>query len=196
MLSLSKSHQFMLGIIFLTLMAATRGQHVATLSALPDASWAIFLIAGALLASPWWLAALLGGALLTDMIVWNTTMSADFCITAAYGFLLPAYGSLWLGGRWLRQRLSGNLSDLPRFIAAVFVSTFVCELLSSGGFYLFSGRFSDLSLATFATRLVKYFPGSLSAMAFYAVLAAVIYTAIIILRAATTSGQGKQPLSH
>ena len=181
MLSISKRHQFVIGMIFLGLMAATRGQHVATLTSLPDASWAIFLIAGVLLASPWWLAALLGGALLTDMIVWNTSTSGDFCITVAYGFLLPAYGSLWLGGRWLRRRLDGRLNDLPRFAAAVLGSAAVCELFSSGGFYFFSGRFADTTLSGFVERFVEYFPGSLISVTFYAAVAAVIYTAFTIL---------------
>jgi len=195
MLSISKRRQFVIGIALLGLMAATRGQHIATLTALPDASWAIFLIAGVLLASPWWLAALLGGALLTDMVVWNTTMSANFCITAAYGFLLPAYGSLWLGGRWLRQRLSGHLGDLPRFVVAILGGTAACELFSSGGFYFFSGRFTDTSLAGFAARFVEYFPGSLSAMTFYATIAAVLYAAFTILQP-TNLAQGEHRHSH
>jgi len=195
MLSISKRHQFVIGMIFLGLMAATRGQHVATLTALPDASWAIFLIAGVLLASPWWLAALLGGALLTDMVVWNTTMSADFCITAAYGFLLPAYGSLWLGGRWLRPRLTGKLGDLPKFVATMLGSTAACELFSSGGFYFFSDRFADTSLAGFAKRFVEYFPGSLISVAFYAAVAAVIYTAFTILSLGNLA-QGEHRHNH
>lgn len=182
MLSISKCHQILIGIAFLALMGATRGQHIATLTALPDASWTLFLIAGALLASPWWLAALLGGALLTDMVVWNTGTSGDFCITVAYGFLLPAYASLWFGGRWLRKHLHGRVSDLGAYLVAVVGSAAVCEVFSSGGFYFFSGRFADATLAGFAGRFVEYFPDSLISMGFYAAVAAVIYAIIAILR--------------
>lgn len=181
MLPISKRQQLILGILLVLVMVMTRGRHVATLSALPDASWAVLLIAGCLLASPRWFVVLVAGATLTDMIVWNTGTSGDFCITVAYGFLLPAYGVLWLGGRWLRRHLQGNGSDLLRFAAVLLGSAFIAELFSSGGFYFFSGRFTETSLAGFGERLVRYFPGSLEGMAFYGAIAALVYAGISVL---------------
>ncbi len=175
MLPITLRQQLVAGVVMLLLMTATRGQHVATLQALPDASWAIFFLAGLLLASPWWLAGLLGAGTVIDMLVWNTSSSGDFCITVAYGFLLPAYGSLWLGGRWLRGHIKGNLLDLWRMVFTALTSAFVCELFSSGGFYFLSGQFADPSLPVFAERLARYFPGSLQAFSFYLISAMVIY---------------------
>ena len=50
------------------------------------------------------------------------------------------------------------------------------ELISSGGFYFFSGRFEQTNLTQFATRLVEYFPGAFSAVLFYAGIAGGIHT--------------------
>lgn len=43
-------------------MVCTRGEHVASVGALPSASWAVFFLAGALLRPPWMLPLLFGSA--------------------------------------------------------------------------------------------------------------------------------------
>ena len=43
--------QWLVGLILLCLLLLTRGQHFATLN-LPSASWAVYFVGGALLASP------------------------------------------------------------------------------------------------------------------------------------------------
>ena len=186
--ALSQRQQIILGIVLVLVMVATRGRHVATLSALPDASWAVLLLAGCLLGSSLWFLVLVVAATLTDMAVWTTSSSGDFCITAAYGFLLPAYGALWLGGRWLGRHLRGDWGDLLRYAAVIVASAFVAELFSSGGFYFLSGRFAETSLTGFGERLVRYFPGSLEGMSFYAAIAALVYTVVTVLKRPIATG--------
>jgi len=165
------------GLALAALMAATRSHHFATVLHLPDASWAVFFLAGVYLRPLWTLPALIAEPALVDhaAVTWGGVSS--FCINPAYGFLLPAYGSLWLAGRWYAARHRFQLPTLVPLAAGVFIAVATCELFSSGGFYFFSGRFVP-GLTEFGTRLARYFPLSLAAMAFYVLLAAIVHAAL------------------
>ena len=177
---LSVRSQVLVGAALALLMAATRGQHVAALGFLPDASWAVFFLAGVYLRSVWGFAALMVEAFALDVaaITWGGVSS--FCFTPAYALLLPAHAALWLAGRWYAGRHRQAWSTLLPFAAALLGSAIVAELLASGGFYLFSGRFAELSLAELGERLVRYFPSSLVALALYTGLAAAIHAALAL----------------
>ena len=58
---------------------------------------------------------------------------------------------------------------------SLFLGAAVCELISSGGFYFFSGRFAETSLIEFGRRLAKYFPLSLESVAFWVGIAMVLH---------------------
>ncbi|MDZ4264080.1 MAG: hypothetical protein U1B30_17350 [Pseudomonadota bacterium] len=180
MLTLSTRDQLIIGITLTTLMIATRGHHVASLEHLPSASWAVFLLAGIYLRPRWTFAALLAlaGSLDYAAITWGGV--SNFCASPAYAMLLPAYGALWLAGRWYAKQYSVNWNTLLPLSLAVLVGTAVCQLLSSGGFYFFSGRFVDTTFAEFGTRLVKYSPGALQSLLFYVAMAAVIHVLLIL----------------
>ncbi len=66
--------------------------------------------------------------------------------------------------------------------ASMLVSVFVCELISSGSFYFFSGRFAEPTLAEFAGRIVKYFPAFLGSTAFWVATAVVVHAAVVVTR--------------
>ncbi len=184
MLTLSTRNQVLIGAVLVLLLAATRGQHFATPWQLPDASWAIFFLAGLYLRPVWVLPALLvfvwgldflpylrNGASLAEILGGGQA----FCLTPAYFFLLPAYGALWLAGRWYARRHRFEWRTLLPLAGAAFVGALVCELFSSGGFYFFSGRFTEPTLAEFGARLLRYFPAYLGSLAFYVGIAAVIH---------------------
>lgn len=180
---LSNRHQLAVGALLFVLLAATRGHHFPTLThLLPSASWAVFFLAGVYLRPAWTLPALLGVAGLLDYaaIAWGGV--GDFCVSPAYVALLPAYGALWLAGRWYTGRHRLKPATLLALGAAVLVGTAVCELVSSGGFYFFSGRFAAPTLLDFAERFVVYFPRSLQSVLFWVVVAALMHTAILTLR--------------
>ena len=179
-MSLSARTQLIIGIVLATLLIATRSQHFASLHHLPGASWAVFFLAGVYIKSRWGLSGFLGIAFLVDLPVFLSGANST-CFTPAYVMLLPAYASLWMAGRWYAKQHDLTLNSLLFLGGAVLVGTFSCELLSSGGYYLFSGKF-ELSLSEFASRLVQYYPSYLASTAFYVTLAALVHTMIAAIQ--------------
>lgn len=163
-----------IGLSLALLMAVTRSHPLATLLHLPDASWAVFFLAGAYLRPLWVFPALSALAGVSDYVAIGWLGVSDFCVSPAYGLLLPAYGTLWFAGRWYAGRHRYTLSTLVPLAGSVIIGAMVCEVLSGGGFYLFSGRFEP-SLAQFGNRLARYFPMSLASMVFYTVMASIVH---------------------
>lgn len=182
MLSLTSRQQFAVGVILALLMAATRSHHWATLHALPDASWAVFFLAGVYLRSRWVVPGLMMAAALIDYIAITWGGVSSFCVSPAYVALIPAYGVLAYAGRLYARHYRPALATLPLLAAYALAGAVLAELFSSGGFYFFSGRFAEPTLSEFIPRLVKYFPHMLSTMATYLGLAAVVHVAIASLR--------------
>ena len=163
------------------LMAATRTDHFAGQLHLPDASAAVFFLAGVYLRPMWIAAALLVEAALIDYAAIAFGGVSSFCISLAYGFLLPAYGALWLAGRWYAARHRFALMSLLPLAASVVIGGVVSELFSSGGFYFFSGRFEP-NFAEFGARIARYFPSSLATLALYVAVAAIVHAALGAVR--------------
>lgn len=186
MSTLSARHQIYLGLSLAALMAATRSQHFADLHHLPEASWAVFLLAGFYLRPVWAFPALCGVAAAVDWLAIGVGGESAFCVTPAYAMLVPAYGALWLGGRWYSHRHRDQLATLLPLTGALLVSAFAAELISSGSFYFLGGRFAETSLAEFAVRLGQYFPANLGALALYAALAVLLHA--LVTRAGQPDG--------
>jgi hypothetical protein len=166
---------FAIGFSLAVLMAAPRSHHFATALHMPDASWAVFFVAGFYLRPLWTFPALLALAGVSDYVAITSFGVSDFCMSPAYGFLLPAYGSLWFAGRWYAARHRFAFSTLGPLAGSLFLGAAVCQLISSGGFYFFSGRFAETSLIEFGLRLAKYFPLSLESLAFWMGIAIVVH---------------------
>lgn len=156
------------GLLLAALMVCTRGQHVASLDGLPSASWAVFFLAGALLRPVWMLPLLFGLASALDLAGMAAGSLSDWCVSPAYWTLALAYAALWCGGRVYAMRLHrGGWRDLPRLLLALVLSGSVAYLLSKGGFYVFSGRYPQASLAGFIARVPQYYPPALGGLAAY-----------------------------
>jgi len=175
MLTLATRHQLTIGTVLVLLVAATRGQHFATLHSLPGASWALFFLAGVYLRPLWALPGLLALTWMLDFAAYAWGGASGFCLTPAYAFLLPAYGALWFAGRWYARRHRFGWRTLLPLSAAVLAGAVVCELFSSGGFYFFSGHFAEPAFTEFGARLVRFFPPYLQSVAFYVGIAAVVH---------------------
>lgn len=190
MMTLSARVQIVLGLTLATLMAATRGHHFGALEYVPTASWAVFFLAGIYLRSRWIFTAFLTEAALLDFaaVTWGGVSS--FCVSPAYGFLLPAYGMLWGAGSWYAGRHQERAATLLPLALSVVVGTALCELISSGSFYVLSGRFEQTSLAQFTSRFVTYFPRSFSALLFYTGIGCVVH-ALFSLAGALTSQRNR-----
>ncbi len=178
MFTLSKRNAAILAIVLSVLMWATRDHHVATLTHLPDASWAIFFLLGFYFRQRIMLPAFLAQAALVDYVAITQFGISDYCVTPAYAFLLPAYSALWMAGRWYAARHELHARSLPLFAAAAAGGAAVCELISSGSFYFLGGRFADTSLVEFSSRLAQYFPDNLANAALYLGVAALIHVLI------------------
>tara|TARA_R110002074_G_scaffold170006_1_gene332160 strand:+ start:527 stop:1120 length:594 start_codon:yes stop_codon:yes gene_type:complete len=187
MLNLSSRQQIMVGLFLAGLMAVTRGQHFASIEQLPSAAWAVFFLAGIYLRNIWVFPALLLEAVMLDFaaVTWGGVSS--FCISPAYGFLLPAYGSLWLVGQWYARHHRFEWRSLLLLLVSSVSAVLVCQLLSSGGFYFYSGRFAEPSFIEFAARLLKYTPHTLETMAFYVALAVVVHSLFVLLNETSRS---------
>jgi hypothetical protein len=182
MLQLTERNQTTIALLLFLLMLVTRGHHEISPVHLPDASWAIFFLAGLYLKPRWLFAAffILAAGMDYVAITWGGVSS--FCVTGAYFFLIPAYGALWFAGRSYNTGSNLSFRDLLPLAVYALAGTLACELISSGGFYFFSGRFVDTSIAEFAGRLVSYLPSNLFNQALYLGFAALVHGVIGLLR--------------
>ena len=157
------------------MVIVTRGHHFASIDILPSASFAAFFIAGYYLRATRLFVALLALCAGLDMaaITWGGV--SNFCVTPAYGFLLPAYGTMWLAGRWAAGHTPWQLSSVFKLAGVVVVAAAVAELFSSGGFYFFGGRYPEPTVVEFLPRLAKYFPQQLEAIAFWVAVALIAH---------------------
>ena len=165
------------------LMAATRGSHFGSAINLPDATLAIFLVAGFMLPrfSLTALAAFIfllleAGGLDYYAIVYQGV--SDYCVSPGYWFLIPTYASMWFAGHWFASRRQNNLNSLALFAGVSWLASSVAFLISNGAFYALSGRFSDMSVTEYAARVAKYYPPYVSGSMLYLALAAVIYVSL------------------
>jgi hypothetical protein len=187
--ALTRRNALILAVALSAIMWLTRGNHFASPVHLPDASWAIFFLAGFYFRQRAVLALFLVQAALVDCLVTTQFGVSNYCVTPAYIFLLPAYSALWLTGHWFAAHYRLNMRSLPYFAAAALAGTAACELVSSGSFYFLGGRFAETSLGEFATRLVEYFPADLGGAALYLGCATAIHLLISSIRPAHPAAQ-------
>lgn len=184
MLTLTRRQQFFIGFALVALMLTTRGHHFPSIKHwLPTASWAIFFLAGVYLRPIIMLPVLFGVAAAIDYFAITVGGVSAFCVSPAYIALVPAYGALWLAGRWYARHAQLTFATLLPLVTAVLVGTALCELISSGSFYFFSGRFAEPTISEFAQRFAHYFPNDLRSVGFWVGAAALVHAAIATARA-------------
>lgn len=166
--------QAFIGLFLMAFMLATRFHHFGDALHLPDASWAIFFLAGFYL-GPFWLGALMLQAVAIDVAAVGWMGVPDFCLTSAYAGLQLAYGILWAGGRWFRARGVEGLAGLPGLLGAVGVSGLAAFALSNGAFYWLGGRVAEPNWPQFLQTWLDYAPAYLGVMALYVGLAALVH---------------------
>ncbi len=176
-------HQWIIAALLAVLMLLTRGEHFASVHALPSASWAVLFLAGFYLLPFWAVPAFFALGSLIDLGSLAAGTISDWCLSPAYWALLPAYTALWGGGRLLRRHSQGRAGDLLVLTLAMAGSAFIAYLCSGGGFYFFSGHYQDSSLAGFGERILRYYPGKLLHLSAYVGLAAVADVALRLARA-------------
>ncbi|MGH8625637.1 MAG: hypothetical protein ACREYC_10310, partial [Gammaproteobacteria bacterium] len=146
-------HAALITLGLAALMALTRYGHFSSALSLADASLGVFFLGGLYLRR--WMVfpifPVLAGTI--DFLAITAEGTSGWCVTPAYGFLIPAYGSLWYGGRWCAGRQGTAWAALGSELRALFIAVSLAFLISNGGFYLFSGYFQDLSLSEYGLRV-------------------------------------------
>ena len=148
-------------------MLITRGSHVLTSVALPDASIALLLIGGLYLRKATWLVFFMVLATAIDFSAAAIDSLQAFCLTVGYWGMLPTYGAMWLAGVWLGKQSNGL--DALKFSLAAVVSTIVAFAISTQTYYLFSGRFPNHGLVETMQYGWNYLPSYLAYTAMYLV---------------------------
>jgi hypothetical protein len=151
------------------LMALTRVHHFGDAFSLPDASLAVFFLAGMGISSFWFLGFLLFQAGVIDYIAITQFNVSDFCVSAAYVFLIPTYSVMWFAGRYCAKFKTMNAPELLASVGLAALATSAAFAISNGSFYLLSGRFSDLSWEQYFSGVAQYYPSYASAALIYAV---------------------------
>lgn len=156
-------------------MLATRSDHFGSAISLPDASLAVFFMAGLYFRKLWLFLGLCTLAAASDYWAIEHRGVSSFCVTAAYGFLLPTYYVMWWAGqRAATLPLSGWQSGLT-LLALTVVATSAAFFISSGSFYLLAPYFSSTSIAEFAQRTAAYYPRYTGYTLGYLVLGLAVY---------------------
>lgn len=148
-------------------MLLTRGSHVLTHVALPDASLALLLIGGLYLRKAGWLAFFVLLATAIDFSAAAIDSLQAFCLTVGYWGMLPTYAAMWLAGVWLGKQSNG-LNAVKFSLAALF-ATFTAFVISTQTYYLFSGRFPNHGLVETMQYGWNYLPSYLAYTAMYLV---------------------------
>ncbi|WP_425603124.1 hypothetical protein [Lysobacter soli] len=159
--------QIIVGGALAALMIATRGQHFASVDALPSASWAVFFLAGALLRPMWTLPAFFVLSSVLDFASLATGTITDWCLSPAYWAVALAYAALWFGGTFYTRLHRDRWSAIPRLALALALTASVAYLISKGGFWFFSGRYPEPTLSGFLARIPQYYPRALGTLAGY-----------------------------
>lgn len=146
------------------LMAVTRFHHFAFL---PDASLAVFFLAGLFWTSPWRLALFLAEAGLIDYLAVTYGGINSWCITPAYAFLIPTYGVLWLGGRLSRGCSLDEALGIASVFAVLLGSALIAFGLSNISFYVLSGYFAELDFKSYTIQVLPYLVPYLAAPLIY-----------------------------
>ena len=197
-MTLSATQRAFIFLILALVMAGTRINHFA---AIPDASWAVFFVAGFYLRGSWrWAFALLIAiAVLVDLLVitgQGLNFWQHYCVSPAYWFLLAAYGAMWAGGAFLRKFHTGSAAQgLGLLAACLLVSASVCFVISNGSFYWLSSQVATRSFAGWVENMGHWYFGYLRTSVMYVLLATSLHLVVSqFLRtrsgAAQISGRG------
>ncbi len=193
-MNLSQSQRIGVFALLALLLAATRISHFALI---PDASWAVFFIAGFYLRGSlrWVLPVLFVLAVLVDFAVITSqglNFWSHYCVSPAYWLLLPSYMALGAGGAWASTQYRGiGARTLGAVTAALLVSFSVCFVLSNGSYYWLSDSVAAPSMAGWGKNLGDWYLPFLRGTAMYVALAAVVHVVVAKLsgHAAVTPGQ-------
>lgn len=167
--------------IFALLALVMTGTRVNHFGLLPDASWAVFFIAGFYLGKQvrWAFPGLMALAIAVDYAVISGAgldFWSHYCVSPGYWFLLPAHYAMWLGGDLLAQR---NPQPDPRGVGLLagllLTSVVLCHGFAQGGFYWFSASVAEPTVAGWIKNYSDWLLPYLRTAVIYVAAAAVVH---------------------
>ena len=159
----------------IALMALTRSHHIGDAFSLPDASLAVFFLAGLVFARRWWLFGfLMLEAVVIDYIAITHFNVSAFCVSPAYVFLIPAYAVMWFAGSFCVKFKNLAAGEMLSSMGVMLLAKSSAFSLSNGSFYLLSGRYPDSSWTQYISRVMQYYPPYTSAALCYGVLGLIV----------------------
>ncbi len=159
-------------------MLITRAKFVPASHYLPDATLALFFVGGIYFRKFVFVPLLFLFAGFIDYFSVENGGSG-WCVTPAYGFLLPTYWVLWAGGRKFND-LGFESKKYTSMSVTLFVSTTLAFIISSGSFYLFSGYYEGSQIIQKSLSAYKYYPSYLMNPFCYVALAGMMMNLNII----------------
>jgi hypothetical protein len=157
MILTARGSQWTMAAVLTIAIVATRVGHFGTFATPPDVTLAAFFLAGLWIRSAWAFAVLLAAAGAADQIAFAQGVS-DWCMSAAYGFLIPTYGCLWLAGRASRSLAWRKPAEAARGVGNLFVSLLAAFVISSGSFFLLADAFDGMSAVDYWIATASQFP--------------------------------------
>jgi hypothetical protein len=188
MIAVDTRARTVVAVALAVLMAATRIHHFGVGAILPDASVAVFFLAGMLLGRPMVLVALLVEAAILDQLAFTLAGVSEWCFTPAYAALPPAYGVLFFAGRASRSLFGTEPERLVRLAANLALGIVGFFIISNLGFWAASGYFSGMPLGDYAGAVLKYLPPYLATG--FAYTAAFLLVLGLALRSRPTTATG------
>ena len=158
-------------------MVATRFYHIGSAWHLPDASWAVFFLGGFYLARKYFVL-LLAEAVAIDFIFFALGGS-QYCLSSAYGFLVPAYAALWFGGERLCNIQTRDAMFFMRGAAYWWVSASLAYLFTNASFYFLSDKAVDPTLANYFGHAKIWYAAFVSRPMIYLAAAALVHFAVV-----------------
>lgn len=183
-MTLTQRSRLTIFLVLAVVMAATRLHHFG---AVPDASWAVFFIAGFYLrgSARWAFPALMVLAVLVDYVVITQaglSFWSHYCVSPGYWFLLPAHFSLWAMGSLLRRHYNGlTPRTLGLLVVTAFTGVALCHFFAQGGFYWLSSQVAEPTVAGWAKNYADWFLPYLRTTAIYIGVAAVAHVAVTLM---------------
>ena len=179
---------------------------------LPDASWAVFFVAGfyfstgsrehlyGLFSRSLGMASfvlLMALAVLIDYVVISAQGMGfwqHYCVSPAYWFLLPSYAALWIGGAFLRAHYRGlHAREFGLLVASALVAASVCFVISNGSFYWISASVPMRSFGGWIENLGDWYRPFVQTTLAYVAFAAIVHAlAVQFLRWMPAGAGGQQ----
>lgn len=171
------------GLVLLTVLVITRSGHFGSAIKLPDASWAMLWLSGALGLRWYWPMILMVSAALVDYIVISHGVSS-YCVTPAYPFLIPSYLSLWAMGKWAAGQTLFNSKSIVRITASIVNGVTAAFIITNVSFFALSGYFHSMPALQYMQAVLVYWPSYLWHTAMYGMTGLLINFIITELRTA------------